>query len=157
MKKRMANGSDPYKIKLVHVRHPPVYLKDEADKYIDELKTENERLKDLYKTDHHNIQYLCRMYGCDNVEAFHGEIKNLQTKLIATERALWLARAERAKTEYQHWILIWHCANTNQYFFINKTRYKHTSKVDRMRYPLEWRDIWSEVEQRCSKKAEEYE
>ena len=71
-----------------------VYKKSDVDAAIDELKAENERLKeDLYKTDHHDIQYLCRMYGCDNVEAFHGEIKNLQTKLIATERGMWMARA----------------------------------------------------------------
>jgi len=79
-----------------------------------------------------------------------------RAKIKEQKHALWLARAARAKTEYQHWILIWHCANTNQYFFINKTRYKHTSKVDRMRYPWEWRDIWSEVEKHCLKKAEEY-
>lgn len=42
--RRIANGSDPYKIKLVHVRHPPVYLKDEADKYIGELKKERDWL-----------------------------------------------------------------------------------------------------------------
>lgn len=32
--RRIRNGSDPYKIKLVDVRHPPVYLKSEADKVI---------------------------------------------------------------------------------------------------------------------------
>ena len=84
------------------------------------------------------------------------ENAELARKLRATQRALWLARAARAKTEYQHWILIWHCEYTNNRFFINKSRYRHTSKVDRMRYPWEWRDIWIEVEQRCTKKAEEY-
>ena len=50
--RRIRNGSDPYKIKLVDVRHPPVYLKSEADKVIAEkdkeiaeLKQEIERLK----------------------------------------------------------------------------------------------------------------
>lgn len=70
----------------------------EVNEAVAELKAENERLKaDLYKTDHHNIQFQCKMYGCDNVEAFLGEIKNLQTKLIATERALWLMTAEWAE------------------------------------------------------------
>lgn len=70
------------------------YAKADVDAAFTELKEENKRLKeDLYRTDHHNIQYFCMMYGCKNVEEFHGEIKNLQTKLIATERALWLARA----------------------------------------------------------------
>lgn len=74
----------------------------------------------------------------------------------ATKRALWMARAARAKVEYQHWILIQRCEYTNHHFFINKSRYKHTSKVDRLRYPWEWRDIWFKVEKRCIKKAEEY-
>ena len=69
-------------------------LAEQVDAAIAELKAENARLKeDLYKTDHHNIQYLCRMCGCDNVEAFHGENKNLRMNIIATERALWMARA----------------------------------------------------------------
>lgn len=38
--RRIRNGSDPYKIKLVDVRHPPVYLKSEADNVISELKDE---------------------------------------------------------------------------------------------------------------------
>jgi hypothetical protein len=72
------------------------------------------------------------------------------------KRALWLARADRAKTEYNHWILIWHCELNNHLFFINKTRYKHRAKVDRLHYPWEWRDIWDEVERKCRAKAEEY-
>lgn len=36
--RKIRNGSDPYKIKLVDVRFPPVYLKSEADKVIAELK-----------------------------------------------------------------------------------------------------------------------
>ena len=42
--RRIRNGSDPYKIKLVDVRHPPVYLKSEADKVIAELKEERDWL-----------------------------------------------------------------------------------------------------------------
>lgn len=182
----MANGSDPYRIKLVHVRHPPVYLKDEADKYIDELKSENERLSNaLDKERSETIKYMDELCNAKNeIERFTIDKRNVElradiadstieklkkkmdnyhlmsdirrAKIKELKRDLWLARAARAKTEYQHWILIWHCANTNQYFFINKTRYKHTSKVDRMRYPWEWRDIWNEVENRCIKKAEEY-
>lgn len=70
--------------------------------------------------------------------------------------ALWLARANMAKTEYNHWILIWHCELNNHLFFINKTRYKNGAKVDRLHYPWEWRDIWNDVERKCLKKAEEY-
>ena len=120
------------------------YPKAAVDAAIAELKVENRRLKkDLYKTDHHNIQYLCSMYGCENVEAFHGEIKNLQTKLIATERALWLARAERAVAEQtvDEW-----------------SRYKEKHpfgswREDSFEY---WVQAWIYVENLCRKKAKEY-
>ena len=45
--RKIRNGSDPYKIKLVDVRHPPVYLKSEADNVIAELKNEIEVQKRL--------------------------------------------------------------------------------------------------------------
>ena len=117
---------------------------DAADATVEKLKANKQNLEDLvayFQNKASNFQLM-------------SDIRRVRIK--EKSRALWLARAARAKTEYQHWILIWRCANTNQYFFINKTRYKHTSKVDRMRYPWEWRDIWSEVEKRCLKKAKEY-
>ena len=132
----------------------------EADnkKYIErikELEAENESLRKAVSNWHD--KYCNLQETIDRLERKLECVKeNKDKELRATKHALWLARAARAKTEYQHWILIWRCANTNQYFFINKTRYRHTSKVDRMMYPWEWRDIWSEVEQRCLKKAEEY-
>lgn len=131
----------------------------EADnkKYIErikELEDENEKLKAtpeqiMKETFDKVLIYPKELVSIDDAYKLAVETKK-------AKHALWLARAAREKTEYQHWILIWRCANTNQYFFINKTRYKHTSKVDRMRYPWEWRDMWLEVEKRCIKKAEEY-
>lgn len=126
----------------------------ECSDEIHDLKAENERLKATPEQVMKEVFDKVLIYPHERVSL--DDVYKLAVELKATKRALWLARAARAKTEYQHWILIWHCTNTNQYFFINKTRYKHTSKVDRMRYPWEWRDIWSEVEKRCLKKAEEY-
>ena len=131
------------------------YHKSEVDAAIAELKVENRSLKkDLYKTDHHNIQYLCSMYGCENVEAFHGEIKNIQTKLIATERALWLARAERAASWQIHFSLC-HNHSIEREFSINGASMPCEGRAT-MRTAKDWAMIWKKVERLCLKKAEEY-
>lgn len=130
-------------------------MKSEADKYIDELKADNESLRKAVSNWHN--KYCNLQETIDRLECKLECVKADKDKeLRATKRALWMARAERAKVESQHWIVIWRCDYTTSRFFINKTRYKHTSKVDLMRYPWEWRDIWIEVEKRCIKKAEEY-
>lgn len=126
---------------LLGVRY---YPSNAVDASIDELKAENERLVKC-----------CKEY--DSRQRIDERIKfNGAQQLRTTKRALWIARASRAKVEYQYWIFIQRCEYTNHHFFINKSRYKHTSKVDRLRYPWEWSDIWIEVEKRCIKKAEEY-
>lgn len=122
-----------------------VIRKQFVDAAIAELKAENERLNRELE----HVKNGDCINTCDVVE------KHVKEDIKA-KRALWLARAERAKTEYNHWILIWHCELSNHLFFINKTRYKNRAKVDRLHYPWEWRDIWYEVERKCRAKAEEF-
>jgi hypothetical protein len=117
------------------------YPKDSVDAAIEELKREHHKERDEY---------------IEMVDQHKAKLVEQESENRRLKRSLWMARADRAKTEYNHWILIWHCELNNHLFFINKTRYKNRAKVDRLHYPWEWRDIWDEVERKCRAKAEEY-
>lgn len=94
----------------------PVYLKSEADKVIEEKDKEIAELKQKLE----NVQ--ASMYA-DVVDA------NMENRRL--KRALWIARAERAKTE-------------------------HLSKI---MYSTIFRDFiekWVNIERKCRAKAEEY-
>jgi hypothetical protein len=121
--------------------HPPIMTCEIPLEEYESLKLENAELKAKLES----------VQATAYAESVDAGMENRRLK-----RALWLARADRAKTEYNHWILIWHCELNNHLFFINKTRYKNRAKVDRLHYPWEWRDIWDEVERKCRAKAEQY-
>lgn len=72
--RRIRNGSDPYKIKLVDVRHPPVYLKSEADNVIAEKDAEIARLKNGIapkqsdKTLQERLNEVCEKHGVSTLQ-----------------------------------------------------------------------------------------
>ena len=66
----------------------------------------------------------------------------LKQELKATKRALWLARAERAKVEKEHYVAV--------KFTECKPSTKRRRDMDRIAYKWEW------VELKCREKAEEY-
>lgn len=100
-----------------------VYLKEDVDEAISELKAENERLKkcEIWMKQH---------FYCEEVIACESA-KNRRLK-----RALWLARAERAK----------------------EFRYKIGFAISSMntKYDYSDADKWQNVERKCLKKAEQY-
>jgi len=98
-------------------------LKVEVDEAIEEFKAENKRLKkcEIWMKQH---------FYCEEVIACESA-KNRKLK-----RALWLARAERAK----------------------EFRYKIKFAISSMntKYNYSDADKWEKVERKCRKKAEEY-
>lgn len=80
----------------------------------------------------------------------NGYIVSIKEKVRVIKRSLWLARADRARSEIEHWKYI------NRYF--NGYRYKinYVRNVDEKKTPLDWIWVWKKVERKCREKAEEY-
>ena len=114
------------------------YDKNEVDAAIAELKRENERLVKC-----------CKEY--DSRQRIDERIKfNGSQQLRATKRALWLARAERAKAIKWHEGLERYLQERKKYL---PSRFSFM-KDDEM-YHL-WYKCWCKVERKCLAKAEEY-
>lgn len=131
----------------------------EKDKEVTELKTDNERLKK---------QSSCTFSDdCLRVRQLKAEAERLKReldksneiyairrkKLRATRKALWLARAERAKERKIHF-------DTLDYFGISFVTINFESARTwmncRIEEPSKWAVIFEKVEQKCKAKAEEY-
>ena len=115
-----------------------VYSKKDADDAIAELK-------EVYKD---SVDVKVKIWE---------RCKKVEDELRKTQRALWMARAERANAEWGHWATIWFC-NTNVELNINKSSvsqdpYRCTTK----RNAAIWRNIWYDVENKCRAKAKEFE
>ena len=120
--------------------HRYAYDADEVDAAIAELKAENERLKkcEIWMKQH---------FYCEEVIACESA-KNRRLK-----RALWLARAKRATEKADSFIDI-------------KVTYNGVCNIDHSVYPQnnarrmltcdEWLDVWTNVWEKCLKKAKEY-
>ena len=120
----------------------PVYLKEDVDAVIAELKAENERLKkcEIWMKQH---------FYCEEVIACESA-KNRRLK-----RALWLARAERAHSI----ILLWnvYCYQNNSLYYrdflnIKCNPFRNLTKKTAM----EWSDLWKSIETKLRAKAKEY-
>lgn len=108
-----------------------VYLKSDVDEAIAELKVENERLVKC-----------CKEY--DSRQRISERIKfNGAKELRATKRALWLARAERALSDFA-----WH-QQTAETLLRGGT----SAAVDYQKWKAK---NWKNVERKCRAKAEEY-
>ena len=117
---------------------PMMYEKSEVDAAIAELKRENERLVKC-----------CKEY--DSRQRIDERIKfNGSQQLRATKRALWLARAERAKAIKWHEGLERYLQERKKYW---PSRFSFM-KDDEM-YHL-WYKCWCKVERKCLAKAEGY-
>lgn len=104
--------------------------RDDNQTAIDELQAENAELKAKLE----NVQ--ASMYA-DVVDA------NMENRRL--KRALWLARAERARTEQCY---------ENYSFYIH--RHQKTMYGGTYRPYIAWLEKWNEVERKCREKAEEY-
>lgn len=118
-----------------------VYKATEVDEAIEELKAENERLKkcEIWMMQH---------FYCEEVIACESA-KNRQLK-----RALWLARAERARARKNYWYVRSIHEGDKYLWSIDGSAVKYIGCIKRNNF--EWLKIWSEVECKCLAKAEEY-
>ena len=112
-----------------------VYLKDEVDAAIAELK---QNLEDAKATAY--------------AESVDAGMENRRLK-----RALWLARAEWANEIHFMWCqLIYDKKYGIVKFNVRKEWYKNIKQGQTLHTPQGWADVWDEVEYRCRAKAEEY-
>lgn len=114
----------------------PCYPKAKVDAAIAELK---QKLEDVKATAY-----------ADSVDA---GMENRRLK-----RALWIARAERAKECHFMWCqLIYDKKYGIVKFNVRKKWWKEDIKQGQtLHTPQGWADVWDEIEYRCSKKAKEY-
>lgn len=143
------NVDDPH-LKIAELKqklHDAEMAKDDAEaantEYrldIEKLKTENERTK-LTKE---------KAFKCAGKAI--NTIANVELELRATQRALWIARAERALSN----ALIFYFAESD-YFILNIQGYAQKKDgASRMLNAKKWYKIWKKVERLCRAKAEEY-
>ena len=115
------------------------YDKNEVDDAIAELKSENERLNRELE----HVKNGDCINTCDVVE------KHVKEEIKA-KRALWLARAERAKAIQWHEGLDRYLQERKKYW---PSRFCFMAN-DEMYHV--WYKCWCEVERKCRAKAEEY-
>ena len=114
-------------------------LHGNVDNNINQLKAENERLK---KELEHVKNGDC-INTCDVLEKYGKE-------LLHTRRALWLARAERAKEKQQ----LFHFSLNYQTLTIEG--FYDPYKVCRMLSPKKWIKIFNNIEIKCRAKADKF-
>lgn len=128
------------------------YDKNEVDAAIAELKCE---LKDVI--DDRNEFKKLYSEQTENLCIEKSNVDTLEQALNQMQRALWLARADRAKAEWGHWATIWFC-NTSVVLNINKSSVSQVPyRCTIQRNAAIWRNMWNEVERKCRAKAKEYE
>lgn len=119
-----------------------VYLKSEADKVIAEKDAKILALDaEVFKQRYH-------------AKLFCDERNYAESQLRATERALWMARAQRAEARKNYWYVRSIHEGDKDLWSIDGSAVKYIGCVKRTNY--NWLLTWSEVESRCRAKAEEY-
>lgn len=84
-------------------------------------------------------------------------VNQLVWKEKRLKRALWLARAERAKECHFMWCqLIYDKKYGIVKFNVRKEWYKNIKQGQMLHTPQGWADVWYDVERKCRAKAEEY-
>lgn len=122
---------------------------DEATK----LKAENERLKDELNAANNQ---------CENLINFATDIMLRQdkvndskcTEIESLKRALWIARAYRAEARKNYWYARSCHEGDERLWSIDGSAVKYIGCIKRTNF--DWLKVWSEVESKCLKKAEEY-
>lgn len=80
--------------------------------------------------------------------------KKAEDELRKTQRALWLARAERAEARKDYWYARSVLEGDNRLWSIDGSAVKYIGCIKRTNY--DWLVTWSEVESKCRAKAEEH-
>lgn len=113
-------------------RHGDVYLKDDVDAAIAELK---QKLEDA-KASH------------------YAEMVDAGMRERRLRRALWLARAERAEARKNYWYVRCCHEGDKDLWSIDGSAVKYIGCIKRTIF--DWLKVWSEVEIKCRAKAESY-
>ena len=94
---------------------------------------------------------LGELYLNDEVDEY---VKKLEAKNRRLKRALWIARARRAESRKDYWYAR-SCHEGDRFLVsIDGSPVKYIGCIKRTNF--DWLKIWSEVECKCLKKAEEY-
>ena len=144
------------------------YDVEEMDLYIDEKDKEIAELKKkLMPCLNGDCILTCEVvekYGKENAE-LKAEIESLKATHYAEmvdagmenrrlKRALWLARAERAEARKNYWHARSCHEGDKDLWSIDGSAVKYIGCIKRTNF--DWLKVWSEVEIKCLKKAEEY-
>lgn len=100
-------------------------------------------------------------YDSDEVDAAIAELKqkldDKEAENLKLKRALWLARAERAKESHFMWCqLIYDKKYGIVKFNVRKEWGENIKQGQMLHTPQGWADVWDDVERKCRAKAEEY-
>lgn len=114
----------------LHFSH--VYPKSDVDEAIDKLKAAH------HKERHEYIEMVAQ----------------LQQENRRLKRALWLVRVERANARKDYWYARSCHEGDKRLWSIDGSPVKYIGCIKRTNF--DWLKIWSEVECKCFKKAEEY-
>lgn len=124
---------------------------DNKDKQIENIKKEKESA--LKAVSHWHDHYCQLQTKIDHIET---KLVMKTDKIREANKALWLARANRAHAEWGHWATIWFC-NTSAVLNINKSSVSQDPyRCTIQRNAAIWRNIWNEVERKCRAKAKEF-
>ena len=112
-----------------------VYHADEVDEAIAELKA-------------------VRKVHVEAIESMGAGLLQDGEEIRRLRRALWLARAYRAEARKNYWYARSCHEGDERLWSIDGSAVKYIGCIKRMNF--DWLKVWSEVESKCLKKAEEY-
>ena len=87
-------------------------------------------------------------------DSFEKSFNEMTEAYLKSQRALWLARYERAKARKDYWYARSCHEGDDRLWSIDGSPVKYIGCIKRTNF--DWLKIWSEVECKCLKKAEEY-
>ena len=137
-----------------------VYIKEDVDKVIDELKREH------HKERHEYIDWVNRLQkenaelkevaedACLERDDNSRVIDELEAENRKLKRALWISRASEASKEVNYWT----CQDESSYAIVD-FNVRHETIVSYKaphHRPYKWILIWENVERKCRAKAEKY-
>ena len=131
--------------------HPPTMCMEIPIEEYESIKRENAELKDEIK----RLENVRKVH-IESIESMCEGLKLNAKQICKTQRALWLARAERAKETQFLWQVYCHCDKL--YFckpFCVSTRKNPYRYISHMNV-VEWDEFWGKIKNKCLAKAEEY-
>lgn len=118
-----------------------------------ELKAENERLKDELNAANKQCENLIN--SATDIMLRQDKVNDSKcTEIESLKRALWIARAYRAEARKNYWYARSCHEGDERLWSIDGSAVKYIGCIKRTNF--DWLKVWSEVESKCLKKAEEY-